>query len=240
MPIETKRTCKVCKKVWCSPVLKEKELKDKIGVEDVRQTLSVVQGNYGTAAQERKNSDSLRDNLDRSKTCPECGSSNFIEEIIDETSFSTGKLPGFYCNINGFSVNQNVNNTGDLPSSALINTTCQIDKKIYHLSVDRVKSLLLESFKLIYDFRFMIGICKQTLFDDGFKIVGGLINFGNYEVETTVKIVETSNYIKVSSQCVMIKRKFCLMPSHGKVKEYESEHLYIMEQFALKIGVKFN
>lgn len=85
---EYKRTCKNCGKIWYSLVEREEKLNpDTPGQnccnEDQDKTGECgTCGNNGAQAQYRHNLQYRRDNLEKLRQCPNCLSTNFVEEIV--------------------------------------------------------------------------------------------------------------------------------------------------------------
>ena len=77
---EYKRTCKECGKVWHSLVDREKQIQGQICCDLCSGFAFCTE--TGTAAQYSRNADANTSELNRLKKCPECQSSNYIEEII--------------------------------------------------------------------------------------------------------------------------------------------------------------
>lgn len=79
---EYKRTCKGCGKVWHSLASREDKLKtDSISGSCV-QASTACSGNLGAATQSQRNVQSANEQLDNLKKCPQCGSSNYNEEVL--------------------------------------------------------------------------------------------------------------------------------------------------------------
>jgi len=79
---EYKRTCKICGKVWYSSVAREKEIESGNITDDVRSFCAIFY-DHSTKAQLDKNMRDRKLTLDEIRTCPECHSNNYNEEIIE-------------------------------------------------------------------------------------------------------------------------------------------------------------
>jgi len=86
---EYERTCRNCGKVWHSLVSREKELDLRTTTSKMSECGSQMQaasccnmcGDRG-AAQYGRNVDANKSEVDRLKSCPECGSKNYSETIL--------------------------------------------------------------------------------------------------------------------------------------------------------------
>ena len=93
--IEYRRTCQVCGKVWHSLMSREKQLttrmtRDKLtkvggAMESVGSCMSCGKVGSGTATttQAVRNLDANQNEMLRLKSCPECSSANYREEVIE-------------------------------------------------------------------------------------------------------------------------------------------------------------
>ena len=81
---EYKRTCNECGKVWHSLVEREKQVAIGSFWNAIAGVGTAIGGNYGATGQFSRNSDAQQQELVNLKRCPNCGSSNYKEEI---TSF---------------------------------------------------------------------------------------------------------------------------------------------------------
>jgi DNA-directed RNA polymerase subunit RPC12/RpoP len=86
---EYKRTCKNCGQVWHSLVSRERQLRVNKAAYGM-QTVGGYMQQLGTCgmcgrhtAQTARNQDALGMELDRLQRCPNCGSKNYFEEIVD-------------------------------------------------------------------------------------------------------------------------------------------------------------
>ena len=77
---EYQRTCKNCGKVWHSLVSRERQLKGK----EFCSNCDVVAQccNPSAQLQAERNRDASQSELSRLQRCPNCGSSNYYEEIV--------------------------------------------------------------------------------------------------------------------------------------------------------------
>lgn len=78
---EYKRTCTACGKVWHSLVAREKELTTAVGCSGCQECGSAC-GDRPALAQFEHNTASRQDVLIKLRTCPNCGSRIYREEII--------------------------------------------------------------------------------------------------------------------------------------------------------------
>ena len=85
---EYKRKCKACGKVWHSLVSREEELEKKLKSNARDKQVAgcgMCSGNWsalGAATQAERNEQSLGNELERLRGCPNCHSQNYDEEII--------------------------------------------------------------------------------------------------------------------------------------------------------------
>ncbi len=87
---EFQRQCQVCGKVWHSLVSREKQIESLQKANALQSCGAAMQTcgscgviGSGTQAQANRNLDANRSELARLKSCPQCGSANFNEKIID-------------------------------------------------------------------------------------------------------------------------------------------------------------
>lgn len=78
---EYKRTCNKCGKVWFSLIEREKELERKRKNYGC-QSCTFATCNWGAMTQSNRNQDATIDGLDRLRSCPECQSKDYTEEIV--------------------------------------------------------------------------------------------------------------------------------------------------------------
>lgn len=88
--IEYRRTCQVCGKVWHSLPLREKQIESNVKTDAGMMCGGAMQNcgtcgalGGGTAAQASRNLDANQSELQRLKSCPECSSVNYKEEVIE-------------------------------------------------------------------------------------------------------------------------------------------------------------
>lgn len=79
---EFKRKCNECGKVWHSLEAREKNLEFNKAVSSLNQFSSASTCNTNSSLQAQRNSNALKDTLEKLKSCPECGSQNYNEEIL--------------------------------------------------------------------------------------------------------------------------------------------------------------
>lgn len=86
---EYKRTCRNCGKIWHSLVSREGQLSYKattnqIGAcgSNMRYASTCFMCGGSRAAQMDRNTDAIKSELDRLKTCPDCGSKNYSEDLL--------------------------------------------------------------------------------------------------------------------------------------------------------------
>ena len=85
---EYKRKCRQCGKVWHSLVSREKEISKGLFTNNCygcTAGLGMCGGHWsalGAGAQTQRNEHALKDELNRLKSCPQCHSNNYEEEII--------------------------------------------------------------------------------------------------------------------------------------------------------------
>jgi hypothetical protein len=85
---EYRRTCKGCGKVWHSLVGKEDYLRQKLGANAAQ--IAAGCGSPSTASQGMATGQLISADLAKLRTCPECGSSNYAEEVVDYDEPSAG------------------------------------------------------------------------------------------------------------------------------------------------------
>lgn len=78
---EYKRKCNECGKVWHSLVSREEEIRKSALSASTVQAFTACGGALGTSAQSQRNADSQIELLNKLRKCPECGSTNYKEEI---------------------------------------------------------------------------------------------------------------------------------------------------------------
>lgn len=79
---EYKRKCSECGKVWHSLASREKELERDKGTAALNQVSNACTCRSGAALQAQRNVGAFRDDLDKLRKCPECGSMNYKEEVL--------------------------------------------------------------------------------------------------------------------------------------------------------------
>ena len=79
---EYKRKCNQCGKVWHSSVKREKQLARGSFLDALVGVGTAVTGNLGASTQSSRNTDAQVDSLDKMRKCPNCGSTDYKEEII--------------------------------------------------------------------------------------------------------------------------------------------------------------
>lgn len=230
MPIEYKRTCKVCGKIWCSQVSREEKLSKEKRKENIRSGLSTLQTNWSAAAQERKNAQTLEQESTTRKQCPDCNSANYKEEIIGDAEFSDQQPIAAYRD-NKFAVTQSMTDDGE---NSLLVINLVVDRSIQKFPKTEVNSRLFESFKTQYDITPIIGRCKYEMNDNGFKIKGFLRGETAYELETDVTVVVEFHKVKVTTKVYMKKKSLwaaLTMSFHSKQVHALTHHL-IFKHFA--------
>jgi uncharacterized Zn finger protein len=78
---EYRRKCNSCGKTWHSLVEREKEIERQIKYHGTQGTLACCYDHSAMAQQERNQQQSMND-LEKLRSCPECGSKNYTEEVI--------------------------------------------------------------------------------------------------------------------------------------------------------------
>jgi hypothetical protein len=86
---EIQRTCKKCGKVWYSSTLRESDLISGIGWDAGMGGVYFMnsgkdRGASAAYSQSRRNVQAQKEALENLRRCPNCGSSRYIEEIVDE------------------------------------------------------------------------------------------------------------------------------------------------------------
>lgn len=91
--IEYRRTCQVCGKVWHSLVSREKHVTSRQTNNSLLACGGALQsvgscGLFGSGlqAQASRNADANQSELQRLRSCPECSSANYKEEVIDHAN----------------------------------------------------------------------------------------------------------------------------------------------------------
>jgi transcription elongation factor Elf1 len=80
-------TCRACGKVWHSLIEREQ----KLSKQDTCGMCGSAMETSGAELQQSKRNEAARESeLSRLKRCPECGSANYSEEIVDHTRPRTG------------------------------------------------------------------------------------------------------------------------------------------------------
>jgi len=79
---EYKRKCNQCGKVWYSLVSQEKSISTGGFLSSLVGIGTALTGNLGASTQSSRNSDALMQRIEELKKCPNCGSSDYTEEII--------------------------------------------------------------------------------------------------------------------------------------------------------------
>jgi RNA polymerase subunit RPABC4/transcription elongation factor Spt4 len=79
---EYKRTCRMCGKVWHSLVSREKGLGTQQACYGCQMCANIGSGS-GSFEQTTHNFDTIKQEADRLKMCPQCGSTNYSEEILN-------------------------------------------------------------------------------------------------------------------------------------------------------------
>ncbi|MDG6250358.1 hypothetical protein [Methanocalculus sp.] len=79
---EYKRTCNNCGKVWHSLVERENQIMTSMKFDAASGCLSACY-NHSASAQRSHNFDTAMDTLEKIRACPNCGSKNYVEEIIE-------------------------------------------------------------------------------------------------------------------------------------------------------------
>jgi type I site-specific restriction-modification system R (restriction) subunit len=80
---EYKRTCNECGKIWHSLAKREKKLERSETMSNCQQGINACTCNPAATAQHRKNRQDTTSEIENLKSCPECGSKNYDEEIIE-------------------------------------------------------------------------------------------------------------------------------------------------------------
>ena len=78
---EYRRKCNECGKVWHSLEAREKELERDTRIAASNQCSNAFTCRTGSALQAQKNVGSFKDSLSKLRSCPECGSHNYDEEL---------------------------------------------------------------------------------------------------------------------------------------------------------------
>ena len=88
VPTEYRRTCRNCGRLWHSLVAREKEVESKEIGEGLMQGATGMAGcgtcglTLGAASQHSRNREMHHSELQRLRTCPQCGSANYDQQII--------------------------------------------------------------------------------------------------------------------------------------------------------------
>ena len=77
---EFKRKCNQCGKVWHSLEAREKEIESSVKTNSLMQATQCC--NAGAQLQAKRNADASVSELDKLKSCPNCGSKDYEEKII--------------------------------------------------------------------------------------------------------------------------------------------------------------
>jgi hypothetical protein len=91
--IEYRRTCRVCGKVWHSLVSREKQIMSSQTSDALLAAGGAMQScgtcgtvGSGTQAQASRNLDANQSELQRLRSCPECSSANYAEQLNDHAN----------------------------------------------------------------------------------------------------------------------------------------------------------
>lgn len=79
---EYKRKCNQCGKVWHSLVDKEIQITTSSFLNALVGVGTAITGNLGASTQSSRNVDAQSERLDKLKSCPNCGSRDYTEEIM--------------------------------------------------------------------------------------------------------------------------------------------------------------
>lgn len=79
---EYKRTCLICGKIWYSSVAQEKDIKSRSRMDGIQSALNSILDHSATA-QYQKNLQDGKNSLTSLRSCPDCHSQNYTEEIIE-------------------------------------------------------------------------------------------------------------------------------------------------------------
>ena len=85
---EYKRTCNECGKIWHSLISRESKIQGDLKsnkCDSLTAACGMCGGNWsalGASEQAKRNEHALSDEMTRLRKCPECGSSNYTEEVI--------------------------------------------------------------------------------------------------------------------------------------------------------------
>ena len=79
---EYKRKCNECGKVWHSLASREKEIESAKGIANLNQAANACACNSGSALQAQRNVNASQDSINKLRSCPECGSQNYSEEVL--------------------------------------------------------------------------------------------------------------------------------------------------------------
>lgn len=77
---EYKRTCNTCGKVWHSLVSREREIESRTKIYGMQECFACC--DRDARAQYSRNQDSSKGELDRVRSCPDCHSTNYSEEVL--------------------------------------------------------------------------------------------------------------------------------------------------------------
>jgi ribosomal protein S27AE len=80
--MEYKRKCNQCGKIWHSLVGTEKHIKTQGILQSIVGVGTALTGNLGASTQSNRNANAGEEWLSKLKKCPNCGSSDYTEEII--------------------------------------------------------------------------------------------------------------------------------------------------------------
>jgi rubrerythrin len=79
---EYKRKCNQCGKVWHSLVGTERRLNRRTILDSLVSVGTALTGNLGASTQSSRNADAQIERIENVRKCPNCGSSDYKEEII--------------------------------------------------------------------------------------------------------------------------------------------------------------
>ena len=79
---EYKRKCNQCGKIWHSLVDREKQIAKGSFLNALVGVGTALTGNLGASTQSNRNVDAQNERLDKLKSCPSCGSTDYTEKII--------------------------------------------------------------------------------------------------------------------------------------------------------------
>jgi len=78
---EFKRKCNECKKVWHVLTEREDKVREQIQNNESKRKLAFCSCRSGSVMQAKRNIEANESELDRLQKCPECGSTNYYEEV---------------------------------------------------------------------------------------------------------------------------------------------------------------